>query len=185
MQQTLYSTDRLTLRSWTEADTLFMDELVSDSAVMEYLIKPSILENHSANLIQKYIKHHYMHQFGPLICFDNITGEFVGAAAIRYIEDPLPFEPSVEIGWIIKRNYWGQGYANEIGKQLFKIAFKDVGLQKIVAIVSSHNVKSIKALEKLYMTVELEFTHPHREIKLNPYLLYKITKDQYELSFAD
>lgn len=63
-------------------------------------------------------------------------------------------QPSVyEMGWIIHRGYWRQGYAYEACKAVIAYAFRKTNARKIFA-ETVDGVKSVGLMKKLGMTFE-------------------------------
>lgn len=53
-----------------------------------------------------------------------------------------------EIGYAMNRSYWGQGLATEAVRGVLNFAFRDMGLNRVQAIVLLENAGSIRVLEK-------------------------------------
>ncbi len=66
----------------------------------------------------------------------------------------------VDIGYAYLPEYWGKGYAFEAASSVLEYGNRVIGLQRIVAIVSPENHRSIALLEKLGLKFE-------RMLKLN------------------
>lgn len=68
---------------------------------------------------------------------------------------------SAHIGTWIGEPYWGRGY-NEAAKELmFRYAFEELGLQRVFAGAAKHNIRSLKAQEKLgYVTMDVGKRYP-------------------------
>lgn len=56
-----------------------------------------------------------------------------------------------ELGYMIQKKFWGQGFATEVASQFLNYAFNDLSLNKVVATVNSKNLSSIRVLEKIGM----------------------------------
>ena len=54
-----------------------------------------------------------------------------------------------ELGWIVHRNYWGQGIVSEAARELLRFAKETCGVKKLVAHCDCRNVPSQGAMEKL------------------------------------
>ena len=67
----------------------------------------------------------------------------------------LPDEP--EIGWLVHRNYWQQGYGTEMGKAMLKLGFDILNLRRIIAGCNARNIGSYKIMEKIGMRREAHF----------------------------
>jgi ribosomal-protein-alanine N-acetyltransferase len=53
-----------------------------------------------------------------------------------------------ELGYLVKPEYWGKGYGNEMAKALLKIAGSDPRLKRVYAITDPQNIASRKILLK-------------------------------------
>lgn len=71
----------------------------------------------------------------------------------------------VELGYCYTKEASGQGIAGEAGRAVLSFAFNDVGLRKTVAVVAMHNLRAIRAAEKLGLRfVELRW-HQGRRLR--------------------
>ncbi|MEM7428564.1 MAG: GNAT family N-acetyltransferase [Pseudomonadota bacterium] len=61
--------------------------------------------------------------------------------------DSIP-EGDIEIGYVLKRTAWGQGYATEACDRLVRFAFEESPLQEIIASIVIGNTASQRVLEK-------------------------------------
>ena len=59
-----------------------------------------------------------------------------------------------ELGWIINKNYWGQGIAFEAAFAVKEFALKGLKVKKIIAHCDYRNVASYNLMKKLGMTLE-------------------------------
>jgi ribosomal-protein-alanine N-acetyltransferase len=88
------------------------------------------------------------------------TGEKLGTAILL----PLPIEQDgtdwsllqedrypdadIEVGYILKRSAWGNGYATEACRRLVQFAFEETKLDEIVAVTDPEHVISQRVLRK-------------------------------------
>lgn len=77
-----------------------------------------------------------------------LNGEHIGAISL-YIENE---GRSLELGWIIDKKYWGNGYTTEAGKALIDYGVNTLGFRHFIAHCDSENVASYRVMEKLGMT---------------------------------
>ena len=75
------------------------------------------------------------------------TGETVGAIGVVYnlIDEAWDFE----IGYILDKKFWGQGYASEGARGCAEFAFDRLGLERVMIQMRVNNVGSYKTAEKL------------------------------------
>jgi len=68
---------------------------------------------------------------------------------------PLTYDAAeTEIFYGLFEDYYGMGYATEIGKSIIKYAFNDMNINKVVATVNQENEQSKRVLHKLGMKFE-------------------------------
>ncbi len=72
-------------------------------------------------------------------------GNVIGTLSLYYYGEP----DWCEIGWIIDKVYWHQGYAVEAAKALMEYAFKEWDLSYMIATCDSRNTASRGLMEKL------------------------------------
>jgi RimJ/RimL family protein N-acetyltransferase len=57
----------------------------------------------------------------------------------------------VEIGWALRREFWGRSYASEIGHAGLAFAFDVLRVQAVVSCTVRHNVRSRAVMERIGM----------------------------------
>lgn len=77
------------------------------------------------------------------------TGELVGAGCIQHLGHD-PANP-LEIGWRLRPDRWGRGYAIEAAERMARFAFDELGAPLLRAICAPENVKSARVMERLGM----------------------------------
>lgn len=76
-----------------------------------------------------------------------LNGVHIGAVSIYLEED----RRAGELGWILNKKYWGQGFTTEAAKAVTDFAVKQLGVKHFVAHCDSENIGSYKVMEKLGM----------------------------------
>ncbi len=89
-----------------------------------------------------------------------IENEFIGFIGLSNQIFESDFLPAVDIGWRLKRNSWGNGYAIEGAKATLDYGFNSLNLDKIISIAPIINQPSINVMKKLQMNKVKEFNHP-------------------------
>jgi RimJ/RimL family protein N-acetyltransferase len=59
-----------------------------------------------------------------------------------------------EIGWVLDPRYQGKGYATEAARAVLDLAFRQLGLHRVVATCDPRNTASYRVMEKLGMRRE-------------------------------
>ena len=157
----IITTDRLVLRSVSDVDLGRLYDLVfSDSEVMSNAFKGGTLSEENA---ADFFKNSFDHdgngkQLGALTLRNsgNIIG-FCGLLECSVLGDST-MEGSIiekkdyEIGFVLGRQFWGRGYATEIGIAQIEYGFEQAECERLLAIVASKNKASVSALVKIGMT---------------------------------
>jgi hypothetical protein len=60
--------------------------------------------------------------------------------------------PSVEVGWRLAHEAWGQAYPTEGARAALRVGFEQAGLDEIVSFTVPANVRSRAVMERLGMT---------------------------------
>jgi len=79
------------------------------------------------------------------------TGDLIGDCGPTYREiDSLPLP---ELGWDLRSDMWGQGYATEAARGVLTHA-ADLGLRRVYSLIVPDNERSRGVARRLGMTVE-------------------------------
>jgi RimJ/RimL family protein N-acetyltransferase len=90
------------------------------------------------------------------------SGRFVGWFALRPVD---PERSSVvDLGYRLRRDAWGLGYATEGARALVDKAFGELGAERIVADTMTVNKRSRRVLEKAGLTLVRHFTAEWPEV---------------------
>jgi len=59
-----------------------------------------------------------------------------------------------EIGWAVRHEDWGKGYATEAARRMIEYAFHQLNAHRVVAFCHAENTASIKVMQKIGMKQE-------------------------------
>lgn len=62
-----------------------------------------------------------------------------------------------EIGWALRGEYWGRGYAAEVGRSGLQFAFDELDMHAVISFTERHNFRSRTVMERIGMTYAGEF----------------------------
>ena len=79
-------------------------------------------------------------------------GEFIGQMGLIWSD--FGELRALEIGYMLKREYWGMGYAAEGAAALMRYGFTELGINKVYISTRPENKRSISVAEKIGMSVE-------------------------------
>jgi RimJ/RimL family protein N-acetyltransferase len=78
-------------------------------------------------------------------------GQILGRAGFL-LWDPETWEvggDETELGWLLAREHWGQGYATEAALALRDWVFAERGLSRLISLINPANVRSIRVAERI------------------------------------
>ena len=151
----MIKTERIYLRRFTDVETDLLFQLDGDADVMKYITlgiprtMDEVIEKSMPRILKSYQDKSDFGIFSAyLINSDKYIGWF-------QFEKDKEFEDSIEIGWRLKKQYWGNGFATEVATILCELGIK-MG-KKIVARAMIENLASIRVMEKAGLKFEKEF----------------------------
>jgi RimJ/RimL family protein N-acetyltransferase len=142
-------TDRLILRRFTESDVDNLVALDADPEVMRFITGglPTPREEYENDLMPRYLW--YYEQFtgyGFWATMEKSTGDFAGWFHFLPAEDAPSDEP--ELGYRLRKAFWGKGYASEGSRALIDKGFSELGVRRVVAYTMTVNAASRRVMEK-------------------------------------
>ncbi len=156
----MIETERLTLRGWRDADRAPFAEMGRSPAVMAHL-GPLLTAEQSDTAIGR--MQAYQETLG--YCFwvieRRVDRRFLGFCGLKPgVVGPLVGE--IEIGWRLREDAWGQGYAKEAAFASLAWGWANLDTPRIMAITTPANTASWGLMERLGMVrrPELDFGHP-------------------------
>lgn len=175
-------TERLVLRQWEDRDRPAFAACVGDPEVMRFY--PRARDRAETDLwIDRMISFYERDGFGFLAIERKSDGAFVGHTGITRIDFELPGNPEVEIGWIVAKEYWGQGYAPEAARACLAFGFETLSLPEIVAFTYRGNLPSQRVMQKLGMVRDpaRDFEHPRipEGHALRSHVLYAMRREAF------
>ncbi|MEJ2584823.1 MAG: GNAT family N-acetyltransferase [Robiginitalea sp.] len=173
----LFTSRRLGFRNWKEADLDAFALLNGDPEVMHYFPAP-LTRPESSSLLQQLQEHFRARGYTYFATELLTTGEFIGFIGLKYQVFKAPHTPATDIGWRIRKEFWGQGYATEGAKTCLQYAFGALGLKRVVSHCPVVNTASEKVMRRIGMQKQGEFEHPalYDYPQLNPCLWYELKK---------
>jgi len=152
-------TERLILRPFAIDDFDAFAAMYADPRVAEFVTedgKP--LSRFSAWRAFATIAGHWtLRGFGLFAVVERATGTFVGRIGPWQPEG----WPGFEIGWTLRSEYWGRGYATEAVKRCIENAFTELDRSHISSFIAPENMRSIHVAERVGERLEGETVLPH------------------------
>lgn len=168
-------TPRLILRDWQEEDLGHFRELNSDEKVMQYFSK--ILSKQETDAFYDAINKEFKdYNFGLYAVEAKENKDFIGFIGFHRATFAADFTPCIEIGWRLKKDAWGKGYATEGAKACLEYGFKKLNFKEVYSFTAKINKPSENVMKKIGMSYIKDFNHPKVEPDSNLYrhVLYMI-----------
>ncbi len=124
-------TDRLIIRDWRVSDYKPFADMNRDPEVMRYFPKP-LSEEESNEMVQRSTTSLKLDKHGFWALEEKSSGEFLGFVALATVKFECSFKGAIEIGWRLKKNSWGKGFATEAAKVLLEYGFNNLNVDEIV-----------------------------------------------------
>ncbi|HKX92188.1 MAG TPA: GNAT family N-acetyltransferase [Sphingomicrobium sp.] len=162
MAETVAETERLALRTWDPADRAEYARHLNTSAVTRHLGGVQSDEELAAafDRLERYQREHG-HTFW--VVERKSDGAVLGFCGLK-VADVLgsPVDGEIEIGWRLREDAWGQGYAKEAAEAALDWAWANLGVERVVAFTIPINTESRRLMERLGMVrrPDLDFAHP-------------------------
>jgi RimJ/RimL family protein N-acetyltransferase len=106
-------------------------------------------------------------------------GTLIGKGGLSRIETacaPEALRDAIQVGWTLRADCWGRGYAREAGEAALALAFERFALPLVYAQTSQRNTASWGLMERLGMTrrADLDYPDPDYPPEDNPTMIYRL-----------
>ncbi|MCJ8279197.1 MAG: GNAT family N-acetyltransferase [Rivularia sp. ALOHA_DT_140] len=168
----IIKTERLILREFRESDLDAYYQMCSDQEVMRYIGTGKVLSRaESWRSMASVIGHWYFRGYGLWAVEEQKSGEMIGRIGCWKPEGWI----GLEVGWSLRRDFWGYGFATEAGKASMDFAFTKLQQSHVISLIRPDNKASIKVAEKLGEKLEGEI-----EVLGTKAVIYGISKEDWE-----
>ena len=138
-------TERLILRPFTLNDVDALAVVLGDPVAMEFYPAPLTREG-VEGWIRKNLERYERDGYGKNAMVLKASGELIGDCGCtrQLVEE----REQVEIGYNVRRNLWGNGYATEAARACMDYAFDQLGEQRVISMIRPGNLSSRRVAEK-------------------------------------
>lgn len=158
-------TERLVLKPFRSGDADLMRLLDSDAEVVRFLGYGRIRsEEESEQNLQKILKDYEVYGLGLFAIHEKASGRFLGRSGLIpwILENTLTWE----IGYSLRRDAWGQGYAYEAARNIADWARNNLNVPYVISLIHPDNKASIRVAEKLGMKFHKQFQFVGLELSM-------------------
>ncbi len=140
----LVQTDRLVVRRFVLDDVDAALDYLGDPAVMEF-VEPCMDHARATEFIQKA-------GLGPAPLVWAVQLRSTRRLIGHIIFHPWPDSTAWELGWILRRDAWGNGFATELSTALIDYGFNQLGIDQIIAECLPTHQASIATIKRVGLT---------------------------------
>lgn len=146
LNETTWATSRLLFRLCALEDLDNFTVLNSDPEVRAFF--PDGVQNRAQAEVRlrEFMAYHDKHGLPCFVLTDRASGEFIGRAGFG-----LTDEGQVEVGYLLHKKFWGQGYASEALLALLAYAKQHISTAWIIAFTPVEHTASIRVMQKCGM----------------------------------
>ena len=173
-------TERLVLRDWRDADWPRFWQATNTPAVMRWLGGVAD-EAGQAAAQERLLSYRRDHGFTFWALERLADGELLGFCGLkRCNQDGGPIG-MVEIGWRLREDAWGQGYAREGAQASLDLAFDHFGAEEVCALTVEGNGASWGLMRRLGMErrVDLDFDNGDFDSESGRVIVYSIGRHSW------
>jgi ribosomal-protein-alanine N-acetyltransferase len=139
----ILTTDRLVLRPQEAADAAALFTILGDPAAMRYWGRPAITR---LKVVEELMSGQQAAMAEGSCQYWTITE---GGAVIGSLDISLIRDGSAELGFLLRRDRWGQGLATEAARAVSNYGLGAMGLERLAAAILAANVAASRVLEKI------------------------------------
>lgn len=149
-ERTILETPRLRLREFVPEDADALALVISDAETMRYypvLFDRASVEEWIARNRRRYAENGH----GLWAMILKSTGELIGdcGVTLQLVEG----EGELEVGYHLRRDQWGRGYATEAAQACRDWAFATRNVDHVISLIRPENMPSRRVAERNGMTI--------------------------------
>lgn len=166
-------TDRLQLEPIDEHSTEDLWQLFQDEDVAKWYggkWTKETAHREASKIGDAWAKPNGVHKW---IAYDRSTNELIGRGGLSRVN--IEGNDEIEIGWAVKGQFQGKGYAREIGRAGLDLAFDELSADHVIAFTEPHNLRSRAVMERLGFEYIKDFDKDGEH-----FVLYKLTRSEYK-----
>ena len=178
----MIETERLRLRNWREGDGALLHQHCNTEPVMRWLggVKSAEFMDQTAARLGSWQELHG-HTFWVVERKED--GAFLGFCGIKIADDPIsPVAGEFEIGWRLREDAWGKGYAREAAAASLDFAFSSLGAERVVSLTVTGNSPSWGLMLRLGMKRRPELDYVGAPWAEGMVIVYSIGKEEWRTS---
>jgi RimJ/RimL family protein N-acetyltransferase len=146
-------------------------EMCADPEVMRFLAGGKVMNRNEAwRSMAAVCGHWHLRGYGMWAVVEKATNRMVGRVGCHNPEG----WPGIEVGWTLRREFWGRGYATEAARAAFDWAFANLSLAHLISLITPDNVRSKAVAARLGESVE-----GHTRVNDTDVVIYGMSRERW------
>jgi ribosomal-protein-alanine N-acetyltransferase len=152
----ILETERLLLRRLRRDDVDAIFAVIGDPIAMQYY--PRTFEHRDAEeWVERNLRRYAEHGHGLYAVVLKTSGDVIGDCGL--VTQEVEGRAELEIGYHLRRDQWGRGYATEAAGGCMEYALGVLHAPKVISLIRPDNLPSRRVAERNGMQVEREVMH--------------------------
>jgi len=175
-----FETARLILRDWRDDDWPVFWQTTNTPAVMRWL--GGVADDAKRAAAQdRILGYHRDHGHTFWAVERKADGALLGFCGLKRSNQAGGPQGMMEIGWRLREDAWGQGYAKEAAAASLALAFDRLGADEVIALTVQGNTGSWGLMLRLGMErrADLDFANAEFDPENPVIIVHAITHDQW------
>lgn len=186
MAELVAETERLRLRTWARPDREEFVRHLNTPAVMRWL--GGVQDEAACTAAFERIEQ-YQREFGHTLWIVERKADsaLLGFCGLKRVNSPgAPNPGDFEVGWRLREDAWGQGFAKEAAIASLDLAFGKFHAPHVVALTVEGNQASQGLMKRLGMVrrEDMDFEDDRFGPELNPTIVYRIDAGEWAAARA-
>jgi len=145
VENIIIKTDRIIMRQFRPDDREVLHRITHEPDIMKYFPSRSAWPIDKVDRYFSYQSAHWQRfRYGHWALTMIKGGRFFGWCGLEF----LPDTEETEVGFMLSKKFWGNGYATESATAAVKFGMDQIGLKEIIGLAHPENKSSQRVLEK-------------------------------------
>ena len=168
----ILETERLSLREMNDDDFADLCEMLQDPVVMT-AYEHAFEDEETRQWLENQKRRYREDGFGFWAVLLKETGEMIGQCGLT--RQCVGENCVLEIGYLLKKDFWHEGYATEAATACKQYAFEVLEAEEVFSIIRDTNTASQAVAKRNGMTLKGEILKHYYEMDM-PHLLYSAVR---------
>ena len=174
MEEKILETRRLYLRRLTQEDFDALCRTLQDPEAM-YAYEHAFSDEEVQQWLDRQLDRYRQYGFGLWAVIEKTSGRFIGQCGLT-MQD-WDGRQVLEVGYLLERQFWGQGYASEAAIACRDYAFSALHAEEVYSIIRDTNTASQNVARRNGMTPAGRMVKHYYGMDM-PHLVFRVTKKE-------